>query len=370
MDFSEEDRHYMKMALSLASRGKGMTHPNPMVGAAVVRRGSLLGRGFHKGPGEPHAEIEALRQAGQEAMGSDLYVTLEPCNHQGRTPPCSEAIIDSGVRRVIMAAVDPNPAVKGGGEKRLREAGIDVETGLLKEDAMELNAAYMKYMTTGMPLITLKIASTVDGKIAARGGVSRWISGEKARRAVHGMRRVCDAVIVGRGTVAADDPQLTVRMVPLGGANPPLRVVVDSRISLDLKSRLAAGGEPKVIIATTSNHDRSKAETLRQRGVEVMVLGDRDGLVDLVELLEALGKRGLYHLLVEGGPKLSSSLLALGLADRLALFISPKIFGDTQARSWVEGRVVTDPSQALKLVWRRTRRLGDDVLLEADMKRR
>ncbi len=290
MHTEAEDRKYMKMALSLATKGKGMTHPNPMVGAVLVKDGKIIGRGYHKGPGKQHAEIEALRQAAEEACGADLYVTLEPCNHHGKTPPCTEALLEAGVKRVIVAAEDPNPSVRGGGEQRLQEAGVIIESGLLEEKASQLNAAYRKYVLTGKPLVTLKTAATADGKVAARGGASRWITGEKARAAAHAMRRECDAVLVGRGTVESDDPELTVRMVPLRKARPPLRVVVDSGLNIDIESKLAQGGVPQVIVAVTADHDREKAEVLRGRGVKILVLGDRDGRVDLEELL--IGKDG------------------------------------------------------------------------------
>ena len=366
MSASENDERFMKQALALAARGRGMAHPNPMVGALVVKDGKVLGKGYHRGPHTAHAEVVALAEAGDAAQGGDLYVTLEPCNHHGRTPPCSEAIMKSGIRRVVIAAPDTNPHVAGGGAERLASSGLMVESGLLEAEARELNAAYEKLVHSGRPLVTLKVAATADGRVAARGGASRWITGEEARKAVHRMRRESDAVMVGRGTVEADDPELTVRMVKLGGARPPLRVVVDSRLSLDEGRKLAAGGEPRVIVATTAAHDTGKAERLRGRGVEVMVLGERDGRVDLEELLEALGKMEVAHLLVEGGPVLAGSLLEMGLVDRLAIFMAPKVFGDEKSRSWVEGRTVVDPAAALPLQWRRVRRLGDDLLLEAE----
>ncbi|MBC7248570.1 MAG: bifunctional diaminohydroxyphosphoribosylaminopyrimidine deaminase/5-amino-6-(5-phosphoribosylamino)uracil reductase RibD [Actinobacteria bacterium] len=362
----KEAAAYMRMALSLAARGKGMTHPNPMVGAVVVKGGRVIGRGYHRGPHTPHAEAVALAQAGSEAAGGDLYVTLEPCNHQGRTPPCTDAILHAGIRRVFIAAPDPNPHVAGGGAERLRGEGVTVESGVLREESERLNAAYLKLVTTGLPLVTLKVAATADGRAATRDGASRWITGEEARKLVHVMRRESDAVMVGRGTVQADDPELTVRLVPLRGARPPLRVVVDSRLSMDLGCRLAQGGEPGVIVATGERNDREKARILRARGVELLELPcDGAGRVDLKELLLALGARGVAQLLVEGGPTLAGSLLRQGLVDRLALFLSGKVFGDAEARSWVEGCVVRDPSRAMRLRWERTRRVGQDLLLEA-----
>lgn len=364
--FSAEDARFMGKALALAARGKGMAHPNPMVGAVVVKDGEIAGEGYHRGPFTPHAEAEALARASEKARGSTLYVTLEPCNHQGRTPPCTEAIIAAGVKRVAIAATDPNPAVKGGGEARLREAGLTVDGGLLAARSSRLNEAYERYVLTGMPLVVVKMAATADGKVAARGGASKWITGEKARRMVHAMRRESDAVLVGRGTVKADDPELTVRMVPLRGARPPLRVVVDSRLSMPLDCRLAQGGEPRVIVATTMAGDGEKAEALRKRGVEVLVLGESHGRVDLQELLLSLGRREVARLLVEGGPTLVASLLDKGLADRLFLFVAPRVLGDAEARSWAEGREVTDLDGSLPLRWKKVRRVGEDLLLVAD----
>jgi diaminohydroxyphosphoribosylaminopyrimidine deaminase/5-amino-6-(5-phosphoribosylamino)uracil reductase len=364
------DEKYMRRALSLAGKGKGMVHPNPMVGAVVVKDGSIAGEGFHRGPYTPHAEVIAMEKAAGRAMGADLYVTLEPCNHQGRTPPCTEAIIKAGINRLVIAATDPNPSVTGGGIERLKSVGIEVETGVLEEKARKLNAAYEKFVLTGTPLVTLKVATTADGKVAARGGASRWITGEEARKAAHRLRRECDAVMVGRGTVAEDDPELTVRMVPFRGARAPLRVIVDSKLSINLNSKLAAGGEPGVIVATTADHDADKAEVLRGRGVEVLVFNERGGRVDLDELLRRLGRMGIAHLLVEGGPTLIASFLEQGLADNLALFIAPKVFGDEESRSWVEGRVVNDPAQALPLRWLKIHRVGEDLMLEAEIGKR
>jgi diaminohydroxyphosphoribosylaminopyrimidine deaminase / 5-amino-6-(5-phosphoribosylamino)uracil reductase len=366
---SDGDTKYMKKALALAAKGRGMTHPNPMVGAVLVNNGNVVGRGYHKGPGRPHAEVEAIREAGDRAKKADLYVSLEPCNHQGRTPPCSEAIIHAGISRVIIASRDRNPGVRGGGIKRLMQAGIAVEDGLLEEEARRLNEAYEKFILTGMPLVTVKAAITADGKIAARGGASRWITGEEARRFAHGMRRAADAVMVGSGTVAADDPELTVRNVRMNGAKAPMRVIVDSRLSIGLESKLAQAGDPKVMIVTTAACDRRKADLLEERGVEILVAAENGGRVDLEALMRELGRREVVSLLVEGGPTLTSSLMGQALVDRLALFIAPKVFGDEQAPSWMQGWILTEPSKALGFEWNDMRRLGEDVLLQARVSR-
>ncbi|MFW6113947.1 MAG: bifunctional diaminohydroxyphosphoribosylaminopyrimidine deaminase/5-amino-6-(5-phosphoribosylamino)uracil reductase RibD, partial [Actinomycetota bacterium] len=356
-----------KEALRLAARGRGMTHPNPMVGAVVVRDGKVLGKGYHKGPGKPHAEVVALSEAGDRAGGSDLFVSLEPCNHQGRTPPCCDAILEAGVRRVVMADRDPNPSVAGGGFERLQGAGIVAECGLLREEARGLNAAYRKLVVEGRPLIHIKVAATADARVAARGGASRWITGDEARKAAHRMRRESDAIMVGRGTVAADDPELTVRMVRLRGARPPLRVAVDSRLSMSLESRLSQGGKPGVIVATTAFRDEKKVDVLRERGVEVLELPDENGRVDLHSLLSKMAERGIASIMVEGGPTLVASLIEKGLADSLSLFLAAEVFGDSEARSWIEGRKVEDPKEGIPLRWKRIRRVGKDLLLEADI---
>lgn len=366
----EKDREYMRMALALAAKGRGRTHPNPMVGAVVVNGGEVVGKGYHRGPGHPHAEVEALRRAGERARGGELYVNLEPCNHRGRTPPCTESILAYGVKRVVYSLRDPNPAVRGGGAEKLRTHGVEVVEGVLAEEASELNAPYLKHVTTGLPLVRVKSAMTSDGKAAARTGRSQWITGEAARREAHRMRRESDAVVVGRGTVEADDPRLTVRLVPLGAAKPPIRVVVDSRLSIDPESSLAQGGEPQVVVATTADHDRRKADLLRSRGVEVWVLPPNEEGVCLETLLRELGARGAAYVLVEGGPRLIGSFFRCGLVDEVALFVAPLVMGDVQARSWVEGRTVEDIAGCLTLRWKKSRRVGGDILLEGEVGQR
>jgi diaminohydroxyphosphoribosylaminopyrimidine deaminase/5-amino-6-(5-phosphoribosylamino)uracil reductase len=271
------------------------------------------------------------------------------------------------VKWVVIGAGYINPDVWGGGAVRLREAGLEVEEGILAERSSRLNEAYEKYVTTGTPLVVVKMAATADGKVATAGGYSKWISGEKARRLVHAMRRESDAVLVGRGTVQHDDPELTVRMVPLRGARPPVRVVVDSRLSLPLDCKLAQGGEPQVIVATTAEHDREAARVLSSRGVRVLEIAGDPDRVDLRMLMREMGRMEIARLLVEGGPTLVASFLESGLADRLALFMAPRVFGDTRARSWIEGREIGDPSHGLPLRWKGARNIGEDLLLEADM---
>ncbi len=361
--FSPGDYEHMRRALRLAERGRGSAHPNPLVGAVLVKDGKVIGEGWHAYPGGEHAEVAALRSAKETAEGATLYVTMEPCNHWGRTPPCTEALLRSGIRRVVFAREDINPAVRGGGASYLRERGIEAEGGLLEEKAGEINRDWEKFVTTGMPFVTVKVAMTADGRIAARDGSSRWITGEKSRRKVHLMRRAADAVLTGIGTVLADDPELTVRKVPLRGARPPLRVVVDSRLKMPEGANLASG-DPPTLIFTTPDHDRHKAEALRRKGVEVVEVKGGDSGVDLKMVLRFLGERGVVDLLVEAGARLNASLLEAGLVDRLMLFVAPRVFGGTEALPWIGGKGAEKPDEAMAFRWKRAVRVGEDLLLE------
>jgi diaminohydroxyphosphoribosylaminopyrimidine deaminase / 5-amino-6-(5-phosphoribosylamino)uracil reductase len=366
--FTEADTGHMRRALELAERGRGAVHPNPMVGAVLVKDGSVVGEGWHAQAGGDHAEVAAIRAAGKEARGAHLYVTLEPCNHYGKTPPCTDAILGSGVAGVVIARVDPNPGVKGGGERALRARGLEVRTGLLEEEARELNREWEKLVSTGTPFVYLKVAMTADGKIATRAGLSRWITGPEARGLVHELRRGCDAVLTGIGTVLADDPELTVRNVPLGGARPPLRVVLDSRLRIPAGARLL-DGEPPALVLTTRGCDRARADELRRRGVEVIELGERDGRIDLQEALGEMGSRGVASLLVEAGPAVCGSFIGSSLVDRLLLFVAPKVFGGEEAPGWLGDQGVDRPDQAVRLTWLKAGMVGEDILLEATMER-
>ncbi len=363
-DFTEADAGYMRRALELAERGRGAVHPNPLVGAVLVKGGTVVGEGWHARAGGEHAEVAAIRAAGEEARGARLYVTLEPCNHHGKTPPCTGALLAAGIAGVVFARRDPNPAVEGGGERALRAGGLEVLTGLLEEEARELNREWEKLVSTGMPYVYLKVAMTADGKIATRAGLSRWITGPEARRLVHELRRHCDAVLTGVGTVLADDPELTVRDVPLGGARPPLRVVLDSRLRMPAGAKLLGGGPP-VLVMTAAGHDPARAEELRRGGAEVVELGERDGRVDLGEALRDLGSRGAASVLVEAGPRLCGSFAASSLEDRLLLFVAPKAFGGSEAPGWLAERGVDRPDEALRFRWERATMVGGDLLLEA-----
>ncbi len=358
----ESDSGFMRRALRLAARGRGRASPNPMVGALIVADGQVIGAGYHLGPGTAHAEIVALRQAGAAARGATIYLTLEPCTHQGRTPPCAPHVAASGLARAVVGAEDPNPRVAGAGIAALRQAGMRVEVGLLRERENRLNEAYRKCITTGRPFITLKLAMSLDGKIATRTGESRWITGERARSMAHRLRADSDAVLVGVGTVLADDPQLTARRAR--ASREPLRVVADSAARTPPGARIIGAGQRPALIAAT---DRACAENvvgLRRAGAEVVVLPQRDGRVDLGALLDELGRREVASLLVEGGGELAGSLVEQGLVDKLAIFIAPKIIGGAQARPAIGGAGAAVVDEAWQVRDMRCRRIGDDFLIE------
>jgi diaminohydroxyphosphoribosylaminopyrimidine deaminase/5-amino-6-(5-phosphoribosylamino)uracil reductase len=353
----------MRAALHLARRGVGRTAPNPPVGAVVVKEGVIIGRGYHHAAGLPHAEVEALTDAGNAASGADLYVTLEPCAHHGRTPPCTEAIIGAGIRRVVYAVADPDPKVAGRGDAQLREAGVAVERGLLAAQAEELYEAYVKHRLSGKPLGVLKLACTLDGKVATATGESRWVTGETARRHVHRLRNESDAVMVGVGTVLADDPQLTTR---LRGGRDALRVLVDSRGRTPPTAQAVAGkSRAGCLVATTDAAPPESLAALRAAGAEVAILPAREGRVDLAALWELLGQRGLLSVLIEGGPELAAGALEVGVVDKLLLFVAPSIIGGNEARPVFGGRSVERLADARRLDIRRVRRFGPDLLIEA-----
>lgn len=356
-----DDVRWMRRALRLAARG--FTPPNPMVGCVLVKAGRIVGEGFHRMAGEPHAEVMALRAAGEAARGATAYVSLEPCRHYGRTPPCTAALIGAGVARVVAAVEDPNPLVAGQGLEDLRRAGIAVQTGLLTEPAAELNAAFFHYQRTGRPLVVLKAAMTLDGKIATRTGDSRWITGSRARAYVHRLRAQSGAVLVGIGTVLADDPLLTARL--RGVSRQPLRIVLDTNLRIPLTSRLAVTARVSpVIVAAGTSAGADRVAAVEQLGIEVLRLPDCGGRVALGPLLETLGRRGIISVLVEGGGAIHASFLEGRFAHRLLWFISPKVVGGRDAITPVEGSGAASLSDALPLDRLTARRLGPDFMIE------
>lgn len=357
----DTDERWMWAALDLARRGRGRTSPNPLVGAVVVRGGEPVGTGYHQAAGGPHAEVAALRKAGERARGACLYVNLEPCSHQGRTPPCVELIIASGVNKVVAAMEDPNPKVSGQGFQRLREAGIQVKTGVLEQKARRLNEVYIKYITSGFPFVAVKTALTLDGKIATRTGNSRWITGEKSRHYVHQLRGQFDAIMVGIGTVLADNPLLTTRF---DRGRDALRIVVDSKARLPLEARLInSGSRAPAIMATTGLADPAKCEQLKAQGVEILTLPARERKVDLKALLKRLGERGITSVLVEGGGRLNYSMLEQGVVDKVFLFIAPIICGGKDAPTAFNGDGVARIEDAWRVGQIELKKFSQDLLI-------
>jgi len=355
------DAKYMKRALTLAKKGLGKTYPNPAVGCVIVKNGTIIGEGWHKRAGGHHAEVNALEMAGNEASGADVYVTLEPCSHTGKTPPCSEALIRAGVKRVVAGMSDPNPQVNGGGLRALQQAGIETLCGVLEEECRTINRPFLKFITTGQPYVTYKCAMTLDGKIASVTGNSRWISCEASRKIVHRMRADSNAVMVGVDTIIADDPQLTVRHVK--GRN-PLRIIVDSRLRTPesvavLSVRLAPG----TLIATTEKNRKVHARYLKN-GARLLVCNSKDGRVDLHDLWNKLGKFGIQSLLLEGGSRLAGEALRQGLIDECVFFYAPKVLGsDGFSPFAITG--TTDMAKSIPFRDLGMRRVGTDIMVTA-----
>ena len=356
---------FMREAMRLARKGIGRTSPNPAVGAVVVRGGRVVGKGFHRGAGLPHAEAEALRDAGKAARGADMYVTLEPCDHQGRTAPCTKAILDAGIARVAYAIEDPNPIVSGRGAKRLREAGLTLHSGLLSGDAFEMNRAWRHWIVSGKPFVTLKLAVSLDGQIAAASGESRWITGERARLAVHQMRRVSDAILVGGETARKDDPLLTPRVPGKAGGRLPKRIVLTSRPSELEKSRLfgSTGGDV-IIVCASCRLSAKEAKTLSVRGVKALRLPSKKGKIRAADLLSALGSENVTSLLVEGGGKTAGWLVEEGAVDRYVIFAAPLLLGEGIRA--VSGWAAAAPSSGKRFAFKDIRRIGSDLMVVAE----
>jgi diaminohydroxyphosphoribosylaminopyrimidine deaminase/5-amino-6-(5-phosphoribosylamino)uracil reductase len=363
-----DDQAFMARALALAARGLGLTSPNPAVGAVLVRDGAVIGEGFHERAGGPHAEVVALGRAGPAARGATLYVSLEPCAHHGRTPPCVDALIAAGVGRVVAACPDPNPRVDGRGLATLRAAGIEVAVGVGEAEARALNRAFFTAVTAGRPHVTLKSAMTLDGKIAAWDGVSRWITGEVARAEAHRLRFLADAILVGIGTILRDDPALTVRRADLPPKE-PWRVVADSRLRTPPAAGVVRAGDPsRTIVACRAPAPRRRAATLRERGVRVLELPGDGRRVDLRALLAALAELEVTGVLAEGGGELGAALLDAGLVDRVAFFVAPRLLGGRTAPGPVGG-VGRSLKDALEVTGVSCRVLGRDLLIEGDVLR-
>ncbi len=350
------DEKFMRVALKLAQKGEGAVNPNPLVGAVVVKDGIIVGQGYHQKYGGPHAEITALEEAGKDTPGATLYVTLEPCCHHGQTSPCTQQVIAAEIRRVVVACRDPNPLVNGKGIAGLRKAGIEVTEGVLEDDARRANEIFFKFITTGLPFVHLKLATSLDGKIATRTGDSKWITGEASRTEAHRLRRKYSTVLVGVGTVIADDPQLTVRNV--SGKN-PIRVVLDVEGAIPLEATLLHDGGPTTVV--TSAMPEEKEVTLRSLGKEVWRFPGEENRIDLAALLKRLGKKQLDSVLIEGGSETAASFLEARLVDKVSFFVAPILLGGRNAVSAVGGNGAESISSATPLRNAGVERIGVDI---------
>lgn len=358
------DEHFMHMALELALQGRGYTSPNPMVGAVVVRNGAVVGRGYHQVPGGPHAEVHAIDAAGAEAQGATLYVTLEPCNHTGRTPPCTVKILGAGIQRVVIGMKDPNPHVTGGGAEFLKSRGIDVRLGVCEEEARKLNEAFVKYIRTGRPFVTAKCAATLDGRMATRTRDSKWITGETARAFVHELRHAADAILVGVGTIAADDPLLTARLSDRRPKD-PIRVILDTHLRIAPAARVLnhTSAADTWVVAGRGVSAESKDRVVR-KGVRVIEAETRDGRVDMGPLMAQLGAMGVTQILIEGGSRVFASAFQAGIVDKVRFFFAPLILGGDDGVPVCTGAGAEWIKDGIRLDRVATRRFGDDVMIE------
>lgn len=352
--------NFMRIALNLAKKGIGKTSPNPAVGAVVVKNGNITGRGYHKKAGLPHAEIVALEEAGRGAKGADLYVTLEPCVHFGRTPPCADAILMAGIKRVVIGAKDPNPQVGGKGMRRLEKAGVEVTKGILADECRALNEAYEKHITTGMPLVILKLASTLDGRISTAAGESKWITSSESRKYVHRLRSAVDCVMVGSGTVMKDDPGLTVRFIR--GRN-PARAVTDSGLSILPGAKFFDSKGERVFVFTGKKADKGKIRRIEKRGAEVITVKESGCGLSLKDVFKELGRRGIMSVMLEGGSRLAAGALKEGVVDKVVFFVAPMIIGGDGVPS-IGDLGIKGIKKALKIRGVRTKRVGGDIMVE------
>ena len=354
------DQNYMLQAIQLAKQGEGWTNPNPMVGAVIVKNGRIIGKGYHKKCGELHAERNAIASLTESAEGATIYVTLEPCCHYGKTPPCTEAIIEQKIKRVVIGTRDPNPKVSGKGIKMLQEAGIEVIEDFMREECDRLNPVFFHYITTKTPYVVMKYAMTLDGKIATKTGASKWITGEAARAEVQHMRHRYMGIMAGIGTVLADDPMLNVRVE---GWKSPIRILCDSglRIPLDGQIVKSAGKYRTIVAYADSENTEAKRKRLHEMGVETICCPDENNQVDLKKLMKYLGEEGIDSILLEGGGTLNDSALRAGIVQEVQAFIAPKLFGGMNSKTPVEGIGVRFPSEAVKLKCTDICQIGEDI---------
>jgi len=362
-----DDEKFMRMALDLAVKGQGFTSPNPMVGAVVVRDGKVAGKGYHQAAGEAHAEVNAIDDAGPAAQDATLYVTLEPCNHTGRTPPCTQKIMHAGIRRVVVAMRDPNPDVCGGGIHYLKSRGLELDVGICEYEAGRLNEVFIKYVQTKRPFSILKCAATLDGRIATRTGDSGWVTNQESRKYVHRLRHAVDAIMVGVDTVIKDDPSLTTRLTDDGEIKgvDPVRVILDTRLRIPETAKLLwLDSDSDTIIVTGPSVAEDKKAGVEKKGVKVMQGPVKDGLIDLNRLMDSLGAMGLTSLLIEGGSRVIASALAAGIVEKVIFFYAPKILGGDDGVPICRGPGPALMKECIQVNNIQVRRFGDDVMIE------
>ena len=350
-------KKYMDLTIKLAERGRGLTSPNPMVGCIIVKRGRIVGKGYHKKAGAEHAEVLAMQDAGKKAINSTMYVNLEPCSHWGRTPPCTEKIVEAGVREVIIGMKDPNPLVNGFMELKFR--GLKTKIGILEKDAKKLNEIFIKYIKTKRPFVILKVAMSADGRIATKTGDSKYITSREARAYVHKLRTEVDAVMVGLNTVIRDNPELTPR---LADGKDPMKIVVDSKLKMPKNSNLMKNPS-KLIIATTSSAPKKEIEKLQQKGVSIIITKSKKGMVEIEDLMKQLGRHEITSVMIEGGSELNSSAIKEGVVDKILIFTAPKIIGNGLGAIGNLG--INKIDKAINLKNPVTRKIGNDLLVEA-----
>ncbi len=357
------DNEYMRMALELAAKGAGYVAPNPMVGAVVVNQDRVVGRGYHQAVGGPHAEVNAIDDAGNLAHGATIYVTLEPCNHHGRTPPCTRKILNAGIRRVVAAMADPNPDVNGGGNAFLESRGIEVTCGVEEADARRLNESFIKYTRTKRPFVVLKMAATLDGRIATRTGDARWVTGPEARALVHRLRHAMDAILVGVGTVIADDPRLTARLETGQGVD-PMRIILDTHLNMpETAAMLNQPSTADTWVVCGGEAAENRKEVLMAKGAHIMEMPLADGRIDLRVLMQRLGERSVTSILVEGGSRVAASALKQEIVDKALFFYAPKILGGGDGIPMCGGEGPAKMSESLPLMETDVTRVGDDILV-------
>jgi len=362
----KEDTKFMRLAIELARTQVGITSPDPLVGAVLVKNGRIISKGYHASYATPHAEDFAIKKAGKKAKGATLYINLEPCCHFGNNPPCCQKIINAGIKRVVAAMQDPNPLVSGKGFAELREAGIKVDVGELEDEAKRLNEAFAKHITTGLPFVIIKCAMTLDGKIATASGDSKWISGKESRQLVHYLRNYADAVMVGLGTVMKDDPELTVRDVGKRKVvrRDPRKIILDSTARTPLSSKVIKINPDRTIIVVTKKAPKSRIDALRKKGVSILKVRTKDDKIDLKDLISELGKRDFTSIMIEGGSSVNASALSAKIVDKVYIFISPQIFGGSKAKTLAGGEGIRKISQSIKLDKYEVKKIGNDILVE------